>query len=185
MKFTEKIIAPVKVLAREKTYIFWLIFVSIFGLINIWSGLLMGKFTIVESAFKEGIMYTFSISLCAPFCVDFIIEMLADKRERKTSMFVSYKVITLLLTIIWIFILCLLWLGKYKGNFAIQLIIGIASILFSFYMYCIGKMERHKDITQKYDDGNYVSEENLRMDELEDRTKSTNRIETDKGDIKL
>ena len=49
MKFTEKIIAPVKVLAREKTYVFWLIFVSIFGLINIWSGLLMGKFAIVYS----------------------------------------------------------------------------------------------------------------------------------------
>lgn len=185
MKYTEKIKAPIRVLHREKTYLFWLIFVAVFGLINVWAGLLMGEYCIVMDAFEEGIVYTFSISLSAPFCTDVFVEMLVDKRERKTSMFVSYKVITVLLNVIWIVILCLLWLGKYKGDFIIQIIIGIISLFFSFYMYCIGKMERHKDITQVFDDMEYLSEENDRMDDLENRAGSTDLIETDKGDIKL
>lgn len=185
MEFVKKLLAPIMVVKREKTYLFWAIFVAIFGLINIWAGFLMGELNMIKEAFNEGIMFTFSVSLCAPFCTDVFIEMLVDKRENKKSMFVTYKVITGLLNVVWIVGLCFLWLGKYKGNYILQIIIGIISLLFSFYMYCIGKMERHKDITGTFDDSEYLSEENDRMDELESEAVITNKIETDKGDIKL
>lgn len=181
----KKLLAPIMVVKREKTYLFWVIFVAVFGLINIWAGFLMGESDMIRAAFKEGIMFTFSVSLCAPFCTDVFIEMLVDKREKKKSMFVTYKVITGLLNVIWIVGLCFLWLGKYKGNNILQIIIGVISLLFSFYMYCIGKMERHKDITGSYDDCEYLLNENDRMDELENEAAMTNKIETDKGEIKL
>lgn len=185
MKFVEKLIAPIVVLKREKSYLFWLIFVAVFGLINIWAGFLMGEHDMIKAAFEEGIMFTFSVSLCAPFCTDVFIEMLVDKRENKTSMFVTYKVITGLLNIVWIVGLCFLWLGKFKSNYIVQIIVGFISIIFSFYMYCIGKMERHKAITKEYDDSEYLLEENVRMDELENKVVYTDKIVTDKGDIKL
>lgn len=185
MKAFSRLKAPCLVIKREKTYLFWLIFVSVFGLINIWAGILMGQYDMVKEAFLEGIMYTFSISLCAPFCIDFFVEMLVDKREKKISMFVSYKVIAGLLNIIWIVVLCFLWLGKYKCSYIVQIIIGIISIVFSFYMYCIGKMEKHKDLMREYDDSEYLLEENDRMSDLENKAAQTDKIATDKGEIKL
>ena len=44
-----------------------------------------------------------------------------------------------------------------KSNYIVQIIVGFISIIFSFYMYCIGKMERHKDITKEYDDSEFQS----------------------------
>ena len=185
MNFWEKLIAPVVVVKREKTYFFWVIFVALFGLINIWAGFLMGETDMIKSALDEGIIYTFSVSLCAPFCTDIFIEMLVDKRSNEKSMFVTYKVITGLLNIVWIIALCFLWLGKHKGSYVSQTIVGVVSVIFSFYMYCIGKMERHKDITHKFDDSEYLSEENERINDLQTEAYKTDKIETGKGDIKL
>ena len=42
MNFWRKLIAPIVVVKREKTYLFWVVFVAMFGLINIWAGFLMG-----------------------------------------------------------------------------------------------------------------------------------------------
>lgn len=52
-------------------------------------------------------------------------------------------------------------------------------------MYCIGKMERHKDITSQFDDSEYLLEENGRINNLEIEATKTNKVETSKGDIKL
>ena len=52
-------------------------------------------------------------------------------------------------------------------------------------MYCIGKMERHKDITSQFDDSEYLLEENGRINNLEIEATKTNKVETPKGDIKL
>lgn len=185
MNFWRKLIAPIVVVRREKTYLFWVIFVAIFGLINIWAGFLMGETEMIKGAVDEGIIYTFSVSLCAPFCTDIFIEMLVDKRRNEKSMFVTYKVITGLLNVVWIIALCFLWLGKYRGSYVLQIIIGGVSILFSFYMYCIGKMERHKDITSQFDDSEYLSDENERISDLQIEATRTSKVTTGKGDIKL
>lgn len=185
MNFWRKLIAPIVVVKREKTYLFWVVFVAMFGLINIWAGFLMGETGMIKGAMDEGMIYTFSVSLCAPFCTDIFIDMLVDKRRNEKSMFVTYKVIAGLLNVVWIIGLCFLWLGKHKGSYILQIIIGVISILFSSYMYCIGKMERHKDITSQFDDSEYLLEENGRINNLEIEATKTNKVETSKGDIKL
>lgn len=61
------LLAPLYVIKEEKAYLIWVFFVVFFGLINIWAAFLLGEIESVSSAISEGIVYTYSISICAPF----------------------------------------------------------------------------------------------------------------------
>lgn len=57
------------VMKEEKLYCIWIAFVCFFGLMNIWAGLLLWQFDSIVKSLREGIVYTYSISICAPFLV--------------------------------------------------------------------------------------------------------------------
>ena len=73
-------LAPLYVVRKEHLYIVWIVFVVFFGLINIWGGLLLGKITTVKEAFDAGVIYTFSISICAPFLAEVKIRQVVLKK---------------------------------------------------------------------------------------------------------
>ena len=61
--------APLYVLKEEKLYYIWFVFVVFFGLLNIWAGLLLMRINEISASLQEGIIYTYSVSICAPLLI--------------------------------------------------------------------------------------------------------------------
>lgn len=186
-KIKNKILAPLYVLSEELLYLVWVAFVGFFGLINIWGGLLLGQIDSVAAAFSEGIMYTYSISICAPFLAEVFVKQVVKKRTEEKSDFLSYQMVCSSGNIIWIVILTFLWLGKYKGSTKLQILVGVISTIFSFYMYCVGQMEQHKEKLAEYDDSpyEYLNDEKRRMDKTAENSRNITSIAGDEGDIDI
>lgn len=173
----EKLFAPFRLIAIEKIYIVWFLFVLAFGLINLFAGFLIGDDTIVKDAISSGVLYTFSISLCAPFCADIFIGFKVDKKNNKTSEFVNYKIPVVSLNIIWIVILLLLWIGIHRSNIIIQGICFLISLFFASYMYCIERMEIHPQVFENEKDSSYTEEEKERQDSIIEKSNELKKID--------
>ena len=179
------ILAPLYVVKEEKAYLSWVLFVVFCGLINLWAAFLLGETESVKSAMNEGIVYTYSISICSPFLAEMLVKVIGKKRENKMMSFAWYHVATSALNIVIILILTFLWLGKYKGSIGLQILIAIVSTAFSFYMYCIAQMEKHEVIVGQYDDDEYLSKEKMRMDLTESAAQQLVTIDGEEGEIEI
>lgn len=180
-------LAPLYVVKKEHLYTVWIIFVVFFGLINIWGGLLIGEVASVKEAFDSGVIYTFSISICAPFLAEVLVKQVVLRKMKKNPAFVFYQMVTCVINILWIVILTFLWLGEYKGGILLQVVIGIISVFFAFYMYCVSQMEQYSQILSEYDDNpyDYLEKEKGRMKETEEKSRQLASITGDKGDIEI
>lgn len=185
--FLKKAVAPLFVMKEERSYAVWLVFVAFFGLINIWGGLCLGYFDSVSSAFKEGIVYTYSISVCAPFLAEVFVKQIVKKRTGSPVEFVSYQMLSSAINIVWILILTFLWLGSFKGSIPVQILIGILSTAFAFYMYCVSQMEQHKKSLSGYNDSpySYLKDEKMRMNDTAEGSRTLTTIPSEKGDIEI
>ena len=81
-------LAPLYVVKSEHLYAIWIVFVVFFGLINIWGGFLLGEITSVKEAFDSGVIYTFSISICAPFLAEVLVRQVVLRKMKKNQAFV-------------------------------------------------------------------------------------------------
>lgn len=159
-----RLLAPLYVIKEEKLYYIWFIFVVFFGLLNVWAGLLQLRINEILASLQEGIVYTYSVSLCASLLAEDFVKQIVNKRKGKKPDFVFYHVITSAVNIIWILILVFLWLGGLRGKIWLQIACGVISSVFAFYMYCVGQMEQHKVILKDYDDTEYLDAEPRQMD---------------------
>ena len=139
-------LAPLYVVKSEHLYAIWIVFVVFFGLINIWGGFLLGEITSVKEAFDSGVIYTFSISICAPFLAEVLVRQVVLRKMKKNQAFVFYQMITCVINFLWIIILTFLWLGEHKGGILLQVFVGTISVFFAFYMYCVSQMEQYSSI---------------------------------------
>lgn len=180
-------LAPLYVVKKEPSYAVWIVFVVFFGLINIWGGLLLGEISNVTGAFESGVIYTFSISICAPFLAEVLVKQIVLRKMKKDPAFVFYQMIACAINILWITILTFLWLGEHKGGVKLQIVLGIVSVVFAFYMYCISQMEQHRPMLSEYDDRtyDYLDEENARIKEIGESSRQLASIASDKGDIEI
>jgi len=192
MKDTErekkkKLLAPLYVVREERLYCIWIIFVVFFGLINVWAGILLWQIDSIRAALQEGIVYTYSISICAPFLAEVFLKQIVKKRTGKKPDFVYYQIISSSVNIIWILVLTLLWLGSLKSKIGLQILCGLLSSFFAFYMYCIGQMEQHKAAMKQFDDEEYgyLNEERERMEKTGQDARSITTIEDSEGGIEL
>lgn len=179
------VFAPLYVVKEEKAYWIWVVFVAFFGLINIWAAIFLGQIESVSSALEEGIIYTYAISVCAPFLAEMLVKVLGSKRENKVMSFVWYHVITSAINIVLILVLTFLWLGTYRGNIGLQIIIAIVATAFSFYMYCISQMDKHEAIVGEYDDCEYLRNEKSRMNQTETAANKLVKIDGEEGEIDI
>ena len=152
-----RIFAPLYVMKEEKLYCIWIVFVCFFGLMNIWAGLLLWQFDSIVKSLREGIVYTYSISICAPFLAEVFVRQIVNKRAKEKPVFVSYQIASASINVIWILILTFLWLGELRGAIWPQVLCGTFSSFFAFYMYCVAQMERHKELLGEFDDHEYKS----------------------------
>lgn len=181
----DRFLAPLYVIKEEKAYCIWIAFVMFFGVIGIWAGLLRVKMDEIVAALREGVVYTYSVSICAPFLAEDFIKQIVNKRKNKSPGFVSYHAVTSALNTIWILILIFLWLGGLQGKALLQIICGIVSSFFAFYMYCVSQMEQHKIALKNYDDTEYLDAERHQMDTTKEGARKVDRIEDGKGEIEL
>ena len=179
------IFAPLYVVKEEKAYWIWFVFVVFFGLINIWAAFLLGQKVSVSSAMEEGIIYTYSISVCAPFLAEMLVKVIGNKRENKMMSFVWYHVISSAVNIILILVLTFLWLGNYKGSVGLQIVIAIIATMFSFYMYCISQMDKHEVLVGKFDDCEYLKNEKSSMASTEAAADVLTSIDGEEGEIEV
>jgi len=155
------------------------------GQINVWADILLGKIYLeVQNVFVQGQLYTFSIALCAPFLATFLLGILIRRKYRTEEHFVSYKIICLLLDFLWILILTIMWTGNYRSSFIAQLISSIVSIVFSFYMFCIGEMACHPNMFD-YDDVEYLKTESNNIKKTKRKAKKVKNIDSEGGKIQL
>lgn len=179
----DRLLAPLYVIKEEKGYCIWIAFVMFFGVISIWAGLLRVRMDEIAASLREGIVYTYSVSICAPFLAEDFIKQIVNKRKNKNPDFVSYHVVTSAINTIWILILIFLWLGGLQGRALLQIVCGIISSLFAFYMYCVSQMEQHKVILKDYDDTEYLDAERHQMDTTKEGARIIDKIED--GERKL
>lgn len=184
-KITEKIIAPFLITKEEKIYWLWALIVLLAGLVNIWAAFLLGVVDSALEAINEGALYTYSISICAPFVAEMLIAFVQNKKSGKEQSFMSYKATVILIDFAFVIIVAFLWLGEYKSSIAIQVICALFSTAFSFYMYCVGQMDNHLAITGKFDDVQYLKGERKRMAAVEKSAEEIVCIESPEGDIEL
>lgn len=181
----DRLLAPFYVIKEEKLYYIWLIFVVFFGLLNVWAGLLLLRVNEISASLQEGIVYTYSVSICAPLLAEDFVKQIVNKRKGKNPDFVFYHVITSAVNIIWILVLVFLWLGGLRGKIWLQIACGIISSFFAFYMYCVGQMEQHKVILKDYDDTEYLDAERNQMDTTKEGARKVDKIEDGEGEIEL
>lgn len=182
------ILAPLQVLKREPLHIIWVVFVLFFGLINIWHNLVLWHLDSVVSTLQGDVIYVFSISICAPFLAEVLIRLVVNKRSHKETSFLTYRVASCALNFLWIIILTFLWLGDLKAKLWLPITVGIISILFAFYMYCISQMELDVPLLRKYNDSlydEYLREEKMNMGKTEEDARQLITITGNKGDIEI
>lgn len=146
---------PFKVFWLEKMYFIWPLFILIFGLVNLWGGFIRCSSGEVDEALSGGVLYTFSISVCATLIADLIIDIVVNKRAKRELCFLTYRLSTAAFSIVWIIVLAFAWTGKLRCSVIFQIIFGLFSLILSCYMYGIIKMESHKEKFMSYDDQEY------------------------------
>ena len=181
------IFVPFHIIKKEKAYIGWIVFTLMFGLLNIWGGLLIYGFDNVVDAFMEGTGYTFAISICAPLVADILLNLIVDKKNGDKIQWLSYKLISVFFDIVFIFITALLWCGVLRGSLITQIIIGLISLILSLYIYCVSQMAKHHDIMDQYDDVeyNYLEKEYIRIKDLDANASNLEKIESESGEIEV
>lgn len=183
--FWKKLRAPTLIICEEKLYLIWLVFTIFFGLINIWAGIFLGKNEDVTGAINEGIIYTFSISILSPLLAEIFIKLVVNKKSGKVTEFLAYKITMCAIGFVLVLILAFLWIGKYKGLFILQFIMGIVSIVISFYIYCVLQMDSHMNVVGEYDDNEYLTKEKERMSGIDEEAKKIEKIDSEDGEILL
>ena len=182
MKFKEKLFAPFVIVKREKLYSGWIIYAVIFGMINIFADLLMGSGTAFPEHVTTGQFYTFSIALCTPLLVDMLLSIIVERRSMGKVHFLSYKIVSVLIAFLLTIIMTFLWMGTYKDSLVSQIIFTIISLFLAYYMFLVSHMQNHSDITEEYDDKEYLETENKRLQEVQDKVEEVNKVDM-KGDI--
>jgi hypothetical protein len=179
------LLAPLYIVKEEKLYLIWFFTVIFFGLINVWAELLMGDNDGVVVAFREGIVYTYLISICAPFIAETLLNILVKLKAKEEIEFLTYQVLASGFNLFLIFFLVLIWAGSYKGIIWIQVLLGFIVSAFAFYMYCIGQMGAHKGIVGKYKDDEYLKEEKKSMKNLQEAAEEIKYIDGEEGEIEI
>ena len=182
VKFKDKFFAPFLIVKREKLYIGWVIYAIIFGLINLLGDILMGNISAFSEYITTGQFYTFSIALCSPLIVDMLLSIIVERKTTKKVHFLSYKIPTVLITFILTLIMAFLWVGDYKGKLLLQVFLTIISLFLAYYMFLVSHMQDHNDITEEYDDKEYLKTENQRLQEVQNKVDEIINIDM-KGDI--
>lgn len=129
----------------------------------------MGNLENIEEYIKTGQFYTFSIALVSPFIIEILLGILVERRLTKKVHFLKYKIPSTLISIILMILMSFLWMGNYKSNIIIQIACTFFSLLLSYYMFLISHMQEHSAITQKYDDTEYLNEENERIQNVQEK----------------
>lgn len=182
-----RFMAPYKIVEYEKSYLLWVLFVIFFGLINIWVSVALWDGEAAKTAFSEGICYTFGISVCAPLVAESLIKIIVDKRNKNELHFITYKIVSALVSIFFITILAFFWVGSLKGSVFAQILFAIISLALSFYIFCVNQMEEHKELLELFDDDEYeyIDNENNSINELRQKSEGLKTIQMDEGEIQL
>lgn len=182
----KKICAPFYVVQYEKSYCLWIAFVIVFGLANIWGAMLTGSASFSNSMIG-GSGFIFAISICAPLIAEVFIKFIVNRRLGIENHFTSYKLISTSFNIVLIFVMAFLWSGLYRDSVCLQLIFCIASVVVSFYLFCVNQMEQHNELLEEFDDRmyEYLQKENANIKELEEKSKSVKKVSTRNGEVDL
>lgn len=174
MKKKKKVFAPLKVIHYEWIYLLWVAFL-LFGLLETWKGIFSIDSEMILSSIKNGTLCTFSISICVPFIVEFLISITLDKQKKNPTQFIKYKTVSLIIDFLWIMILIGIWLGAGKNCIWLQIVTCIFSLIFAFYMYCIEKMSNHYSELKEFDD-EYLDNQKKSMTEIKEKASNTTNI---------
>ena len=118
------------------------------------------------------IFKSFSISILSPLLAEIFIKLVVNKKSGKVTEFLAYKITMCAIGFVLVLILAFLWIGKYKGLFILQFIMGIVSIVISFYIYCVLQMDSHMNVVGEYDDNEYLTKEKERMSGIDEEAKT-------------
>lgn len=183
MRFFRNFFAPFILIKREKFYIGWIIYAIIFGMFNLIADLFGGLG--LTNYYETGQFYTFSIALCAPLIIDLLLGMKVEHGLTQKVHFLKYKIFVISVAIVLIFITSALWSGIFRSNLKIQILVTALSLFLSYYMFLIGHMQEHSDITQKYDDKGYLEEEKNRIEATKEKLNETSEMETKGGKVSI
>lgn len=164
----DKVLAPFKLLSDSKIHYFWIIFVTAFGLVGVLAVPLLGNVDSFFNEFQNGVILTYSVSICAPFIVSFIIEAIVKRKRNEEFHFLNYKFILIIFDILYIVFLIIVWIGELKSSLCLQAFIFVLTSVFAFYLYCVSMMSDNLSVFRDYDD--YLSVENKSVENLVEKS---------------
>lgn len=174
----KSLLLPLKVLKKEKFFVFWPIYTLFCAIITLISDLLNNNLV------NSGFLFAYSIGILCPMIFSFLTDALMSKKAGTSTKFVSikavYLIISIMLTISSIIAYCT---EVIKDNKLCQIIFFIISTFVAFLYYLSNIMNYFEDYVELYDDIPYLVNENKRQKEIENKSKHINKNEI--GGLKI
>jgi hypothetical protein len=193
-KLNNFFIFPFIILEKDRIVSFWLVTTILVGFFTNFSQLLRGE--TIEDSFQQGNIYIFSITLLITVLSDAIIYLLsedkkseANRKLRETNIendkllpvigktsITSYLYLIILFIFVMLITSLLLYSGKYRTSYFIQILIAVISIYGTFYYYCLNRLIQYP---QNYED--YLETENKEIEILDKNNEEIKSFKNDTG----
>lgn len=195
-KFISFLKIPWKALKKDKILWVWIVTTLLGGFFPLIISALMGNFD--YSFFSNGNVYIFAITMNIPIIGQFFIMLLTSNIEKNqinvkdfpekklkvpildTDNTDGYFMWICWLSIIMVFIMYPLYLGTFKGNIFIQLLLSFVSIYLGFYLFCVQRLEEHPTL---YED--YMMNENKDIEDISSQSKILTQVQVDNNEVKM
>lgn len=176
-----QIFAPLKLLVTEQMYWYWLLILLI-SYVGIIINVLNGDF---DTCFESRSFISTGITIIAPFCMEFEIQNVVRNRKGELSKFVGFQSAMRLICMAYL-VFSGVFIGTDFGKNAIlQVVFCVITVLFSFYVYLVSKMDNHQTAMEMYSDKSYP-DENINISRMNGEANSMKYIKADDGgDIEL
>ena len=170
---------------NERMHFFWLVFVVFFGYLNVWTiFLISGSHVLLENLKTSGSLYIVSVGVLAPCLFSLLLKTYLEKIKDHDVHFIKVR-----LSFVFIgFCLCvvtpLLSVGVFNTCLALQIVISIVILLFSFLCYLAQFLDPHEN--SNIDDKTTIQEEkHQEAESLLQSGKHETRAFIDNKEIKL
>lgn len=175
------IIAPLKLLITESMYWYWLLILLI-SYVGIIINALNGDF---ETCFESRAFISTGITIIAPFCMELEIQNVVRNRKGELSKFVGFQSAMQLICMAYL-VFSGVFIGTDFGkNKILQGVFCAITVLFSFYVYLVSKMDNHQAVMEMYSDKSYP-DENTNISKMNGEANSMKYTKADDGgDIEL
>ena len=184
----EKIFCPFFIIKIEKSFLYWPLFILIFAPLASWLPFINGISIETYNSFSQTYTNFFSLTLCLslliPLSADLGLDLYVSYRQKRKIYFVGRYLFHIIASFTFVVLLSIFFCKKQSNNYALNMTVSLFSIIYAFYLYCIGKMSLYSELL-KYGTKTYIQEEKEKCDRLKEESEKAKTAEINGETISL